>query len=60
MFNLCVEHGVFDASEFHEEREKVESSPDLVKLRKFLDALPNAKEPEDFEALLRDYTGPLQ
>ncbi|HWZ31706.1 MAG TPA: hypothetical protein VNX18_10255 [Bryobacteraceae bacterium] len=58
LFNLSVAHGVFDESEFHEERLRIEASHDLVKLREFVERLSEAKAEEDFEALLRDYKGP--
>ena len=41
-------------------KSEIEQSPDMKKLRSFLDKLADPTEPVDFEKLLREFEGPVQ
>jgi len=59
MFALNVGR-VFTPLEFQQVKSEIEQSPDMKKLRSFLDKLADPTEPVDFEKLLREFEGPVQ
>ena len=62
MFMLLADDGrkVFTLEEFLKMKGDVEKSPEMLKLRSFLDSIANPTEPVDFEKLLREFEGPVQ
>lgn len=62
MFMLLADDGrkIFTLNEFLKMKDHVEKSPEMTKLRAFLDTLANPTEPVDFEKLLREFEGPVQ
>jgi hypothetical protein len=60
MFNLCLRAGVFTDSQFHVERRRILSSPEMAKWGQFLEDPKKAKAQADLEEALRKYEGPIQ